>query len=274
MNGTDPDLTIDLIMIVGKYFQTAQDFINLMKVRRCYKVLVEMYKYNPISDATLFKNIQTQHIYTEEDDNNRIDGMFRYVIHREVDQFTFFNRKDNEVYKNVTLINYNNQYEQYDEDDEDDEDEQDEQDEQDDEDYEDDEDEIDPPIEINDGLCIVPEGITKLGKHCFDSCHLTRIILPTSLKKIDDYAFRGTKIKEITIPEGVTEIGESVFIFCWDLRKVNLPSTLKIIGDWCFFSIYLPTLIVPDSVISAGGDSFHDVDHLILPDHLRNRYFN
>ena len=253
MNGTDPNLTIDLIMIVGKYFQTAQDFINLMKVRRCYKILVEMYRYNPISDATLFKNIQTQHIYTEEDDNNRIDGMFRYVIHREVDQFTFFNRKDNEVYKNVTLINYNNQYEQDDEDDE----------------YE-----IDPPIEINDGLCIVPEGITKLGKNCFDSCHLTRIILPTSLKKIDDHAFRNTKLKEITIPEGVTEIGESVFVECWDLRKVNLPSTLKIIGDWCFFMIYLPTLIVPDSVISAGRDSFHDVDHLILPDHLRNRYFN
>ena len=271
MNGNDPNLTIDLIMIVGKYFQTAQDFINLMKVRRCYKILVEMYRYNPISDATLFKNIQTQHIYTEDDDNNRIDGMFRYVIHREVDQFTFFNRKDNEVYKNVTLINYNNQYEQYDEDDEDDEDEQDE---QDDEDYEDDEYEIDPPIEINDGLCIVPEGITKLGKNCFGSCHLTRIILPTSLKKIDDYAFRTTKIKEITIPEGVTEIGESVFIECWDLRKVNLPSTLKIIGDWCFFMIYLPTLIVPDSVISAGEDSFHDVDHLILPDHLRNRYFD
>lgn len=253
MNGTDPDLTIDLIMIVGKYFQTAQDYINLMKVRRCYKILVEMYRYNPISDATLFKNIQTQHIYTEEDDNNRIDGMFRYVIHREVDQFTFFNRKDNEVYKNVTLINYNNRDEQ---------------------DDGDDEHEIDPPIEINDGLCIVPEGITKLGKHCFDSCHLTRIILPTSLKKIDDYAFHNTKLKEITIPEGVTEMGESVFVFCWDLRKVNLPSTLKIIGDWCFFSIYLPTLIVPDSVISAGGDSFHDVDHLILPDHLRNRYFN
>ena len=36
-------LTIDFIMIVGKYLETNQDFINIMKVCKKYKELVLMY---------------------------------------------------------------------------------------------------------------------------------------------------------------------------------------------------------------------------------------
>ena len=58
-------ITIDYIMIVGKYFETNADFINIMKVCKKYKELVLMYKFNPISDISLFENIQTQHFYKE-----------------------------------------------------------------------------------------------------------------------------------------------------------------------------------------------------------------
>ena len=50
-------------MIIGKYFKSNADYINIMKVCKKYKELVLMYKFNPISDISLFKNIQTQHFY-------------------------------------------------------------------------------------------------------------------------------------------------------------------------------------------------------------------
>ena len=63
-------LTIDFIMIVGKYFEGSNDFINVMKVCKKYEELVSMYKFNPISDISLFENIQTQHFYKKEDKKN------------------------------------------------------------------------------------------------------------------------------------------------------------------------------------------------------------
>ena len=47
-------LTVDFIMIVGKYVETNNDFINIMKVFKKYKELVLMYKFNPISDISLY----------------------------------------------------------------------------------------------------------------------------------------------------------------------------------------------------------------------------
>ena len=65
------EMTIDLFMIVGKYFKSSNDFINVMKVCKKYKGLVLMYKFNPISDISLFENIQTLHFYNGEQVKNK-----------------------------------------------------------------------------------------------------------------------------------------------------------------------------------------------------------
>ena len=56
-------ITIDFLMIIGKYFESNSDFINVMKVAKRYHDLVEMYLFNPIQDYRLFENMETQHIY-------------------------------------------------------------------------------------------------------------------------------------------------------------------------------------------------------------------
>ena len=55
------------MMIVGKYFKSNKDYINVMKVNKKYEQLVLMYKFNPISDTSLFKNVQTQHFTIKEE---------------------------------------------------------------------------------------------------------------------------------------------------------------------------------------------------------------
>ena len=39
-----------------------------------------MYKFNPISDISLFKNIQTQHFYAKEDINKKKKKLFNIFI--------------------------------------------------------------------------------------------------------------------------------------------------------------------------------------------------
>ena len=58
-------ITNDYMMIIGKYFESNKDYVNVMKVNKKYEQLVLMYHFNPISDISLFQNIQTQHFYDE-----------------------------------------------------------------------------------------------------------------------------------------------------------------------------------------------------------------
>ena len=49
-------ITNDYMMIIGKYFKSNEDYINVMKVNKKYEQLVLMYKFNPIGDISLFQN--------------------------------------------------------------------------------------------------------------------------------------------------------------------------------------------------------------------------
>ena len=93
-------MTVDFIMIVGKYFKSPNDFINIMKICKRYEELVLMYKFNPISDISLFENIQTQHFYNKEDVKNKKDGLFQYIYWFN-DEELIKNKKDNEIFFTV-----------------------------------------------------------------------------------------------------------------------------------------------------------------------------
>lgn len=72
-------LTADFIIIVGKYLHSARDYVRLMRVCCNYRDVCMFYRYNPISDTTLFKSIQTQHLYTPQDAHCKLGGMSRYI---------------------------------------------------------------------------------------------------------------------------------------------------------------------------------------------------
>ena len=92
-------------MIIGKYFKSNKDYINIMKVCKKYKELVLMYKFNPISDISLFENIQTQHFYNKQDIDNKKNGMYQY-IYWYYDYKLIKNKKDNEIFKDIIYNRY------------------------------------------------------------------------------------------------------------------------------------------------------------------------
>jgi len=75
------------------------------------------------------------------------------------------------------------------------------------------------------------------------------LTLPTSLKSIDSYAFRGsTALDEVVLPEGITSIGAYAFADS-SLTSINLPSSITYISDTSFSGC-------DDVVISATTDSY------------------
>ena len=61
------EITMDVMMIIGKYFDESRDYVNVMRVCKKYHDLVQMYHFNPISECELFENMETQHLYGSED---------------------------------------------------------------------------------------------------------------------------------------------------------------------------------------------------------------
>lgn len=79
-------------------------------------------------------------------------------------------------------------------------------------------------------------NITTIGASCFENKDLvTKIILPDTVTRIEDYAFSlCDDLQFVYIPEGVTYIGEGAFYYCPELKVINLPDSVKNVDSWAF----------------------------------------
>lgn len=68
---------------------------------------------------------------------------------------------------------------------------------------------------------------------------------------------------EVTLPEGLTSIGNSVFHSCTSLTSINLPYSLTSIGNSVFYSCTsLTSINLPDSLTSIGTGVFYSCTSL------------
>lgn len=74
---------------------------------------------------------------------------------------------------------------------------------------------------------ILPEGFMVLGNGTFSGCtSLARIVLPGSLAAIGEESLCKTALRELVVPEGVTEF-YSVAPLCPGMERIILPSTVR-----------------------------------------------
>ena len=121
------------------------------------------------------------------------------------------------------------------------------------------------------------EGTTKIPAYFFErfpdedgeeytpfyECdELKEVKLPSTLKKIGEYAFSYSPIEKIIIPDGVEEIEDSAFYSCDKLKEVDLPSTLKEISWDVFSRTGLTKVIIPEGVEKIDGNAFLYCDKL------------
>lgn len=63
-----------------------------------------------------------------------------------------------------------------------------------------------------------------------------KVVVPDAVKKIGDYAFSGSKIKGIILPNSLEEIGTGVFQACNQLTEITIPESVKVMGVCMFQS--------------------------------------
>lgn len=93
--------------------------------------------------------------------------------------------------------------------------------------------------------------VTSIHSYAFDNCSgVTKIILPDSIKTIENFAFFSCGMLEISIPASVSTIGASAFYGCKALKKLALPKGLKTISRQLFTYSGVQAVYIPASVTS------------------------
>ena len=87
---------------------------------------------------------------------------------------------------------------------------------------------------------------------------LTSITIPNSVTEIGNSAFYScTGLTGITIPNSVTRIGRSAFAYCESLTSITIPNSVTEIGNSAFYSCTgLIGITIPNSVTKIGRSTF------------------
>lgn len=89
--------------------------------------------------------------------------------------------------------------------------------------------------------------IEYIGKFAFNGCRdLEEFILPAKIKQIDNRAFAGTGIKQITLPEGLEILGDNVFGYT-NIPEINIPASVNTMSGATFFSSNIKNIFVNPS---------------------------
>jgi len=105
------------------------------------------------------------------------------------------------------------------------------------------------------------DGLTVTGHNG----NPTTIVLPAGIQHIGASAFTrpyvggqyiSRNLTSITIPEGVTSIGNYAFSYCQQLPSITLPSTLLSIGNDAFAQCRFTSITIPSNVTTMGSGVF------------------
>ena len=109
--------------------------------------------------------------------------------------------------------------------------------------------------------------------HPWDKWTVTKAVIGDGLTSVSAGILKGSKVQEVTISAGVTEIDREAFYYCRDLRYAELPEGLTKIGKYAFAACEsLEQIRIPASVTEIDEYAFSSCKSLqsvTLPEGLR-----
>ena len=118
----------------------------------------------------------------------------------------------------------------------------------------------------------LPAGVTTIGKNAFSGCTALETVIfeggenAASTLTLGDSAFKGcTKLvygTGITLPEYTEKIGNNAFSGCTAITELTIPTGVTTIGDYAFKSTKIKSLVIPTNVTSIGAGAFQSCTSL------------
>jgi hypothetical protein len=107
---------------------------------------------------------------------------------------------------------------------------------------------------------ILPETLTEIGTGAFSYCtHLQSINIPKKLNKINNHTFAYSNLREVEIPNSITQIGACAFNGCYKMKRIVIPESVKVIGEYAFSDCYeLESIIIKSKDCKINKTAFYD----------------
>ena len=135
------------------------------------------------------------------------------------------------------------------------------------------------------------EGLKRIGQEAFYDCKfITSINIPSTVTRIDSYAFQNCDLREVVIPDTVTVFSSGVFrgntnlasviigkginktygydfYECTALEEITIPETLTNIGSAAFFKSGLKRINWHNGITQLGSllFAYAPIEHLSFP---------
>lgn len=82
---------------------------------------------------------------------------------------------------------------------------------------------------------VIPEGVKIIGSCAFSGVGLTEIVIPDSVRTIEDSAFWAEMtLTKITLGSGLQTIGREAFLGCHELSEIRIPASVKTVEEKVF----------------------------------------
>ena len=109
----------------------------------------------------------------------------------------------------------------------------------------------------------VPTSVTTIGEYAFNGSGISDINIPDNVKEIESHAFMSCEaLSSVRLPSELTEIGMSVFYGCSSLKSIDIPETVTTIGFCAFQSSGLESIVIPSNVTTVDFQGFLDNSNL------------
>lgn len=107
---------------------------------------------------------------------------------------------------------------------------------------------------------VLPPTLKRIGTYAFQGTTLTSVNIPDNVETIEEYAFSNARqLQEVHLPDSLTSLGRYAFVSCRSLRTVKIPTKLKEIPWYTFDGCNsLQSVELHDSITGFGDYSFRN----------------
>lgn len=110
---------------------------------------------------------------------------------------------------------------------------------------------------------ILPQNLTKIGISCFDGALIKQIAIPDTVTEIGDGAFNYCEqLASIALPSGLQKISSRMLAECRSLTSITIPASVTEIGSQAFASSGLTSITIPSTVTTLGSMAFNGCESL------------
>ena len=82
----------------------------------------------------------------------------------------------------------------------------------------------------------LPKTLRKIEYKAFENCqNLKNITLPEGIENIGEWCFYESALESIAFPSSLKTIEKGAFYQCRSLKRAKLSEGLESIGEWCFY---------------------------------------